>query len=94
MRHHHERYDGKGYPDGLKGDGIPIGARIISIADAYQAMTENRPYRNALPHDAAMAELLKESGAQFDPLVVRAFIRAMQRNGQDPKLLDITAVGK
>lgn len=80
VRHHHERYDGKGYPDGLKGEAIPLGARIISVADAYQAMTENRAYRRALSKEEATAQLLKESGTQFDPQVVEAFVRVLGEN--------------
>lgn len=78
--HHHERYDGKGYPDGLKGEEIPLGARIISVADAYQAMTENRPYRRALSEEAAISELIKGSGSQFDPSVVQAFLKILPRS--------------
>ncbi len=74
VRHHHERYDGKGYPDGLMGEAIPIGARIIAIVDAYQAMREVRPYRQALARKAALAQLVEGSGSQFDPQVVDAFI--------------------
>ena len=66
--HHHERYDGKGYPDGLKGDDIPEIARIISVADAYDAMTSNRSYRNAIPQDLVREEIIKGSGTQFDPV--------------------------
>ncbi|MGE5262262.1 MAG: HD-GYP domain-containing protein [Acidobacteriota bacterium] len=74
VRHHHERYDGKGYPDGLKGEAIPIGARIISVADAYQAMTEERPYRRAFTHDMAAKQIAAGSGSQFDPRVVEKFL--------------------
>ncbi len=77
VRHHHERYDGKGYPDRLKGEKIPLGARIISVADAFQAMIEDRPYRKALSQDEAIAELLRCSGTQFDPRVVRALIQLL-----------------
>jgi len=80
VRHHHERYDGKGYPDGLKGDAIPRGARIISVADSYQAMTEDRTYRRALSREEAIAQLVKGSGTQFDPQVVETFIRILRAN--------------
>ena len=70
VRHHHERYDGDGYPDGLRGDAIPIGARIFSIADAFDAMTSDRHYRRALPLDQTVEELKRHSGSQFDPAVV------------------------
>jgi HD-GYP domain-containing protein (c-di-GMP phosphodiesterase class II) len=67
VRHHHENFDGTGYPDGLAGQGIPIGARIIMIADTLDAMTTDRPYRKALPFDRALDEIRKFSGKQFDP---------------------------
>jgi len=78
MRSHHEKYDGTGYPDGLKGDKIPITARVIAVADAFDAMTTNRPYRKALSADAAFDELKKHSGKQFDPLAIEAFSKAWQ----------------
>jgi len=74
VRHHHERYDGKGYPDGLKADEIPLGARILAIADSYDAMTSQRPYRAALHHDDAVDELVKGKGTQFDPHMVDIFV--------------------
>ena len=80
VRHHHERYDGTGYPDHLKGEDIPLGARIISVADAYQAMTEDRPYRRALTQDEAIARLVEGSGTQFDSRVVQAFVGVLQKN--------------
>ena len=72
--HHHESYDGSGYPGGLKGTEIPIGARIVSVIDAYDAMISNRCYRKGLAHDEAVGRLTAGSGVQFDPGVVRAFI--------------------
>ena len=72
--YHHERWDGKGYPAGLKGEEIPIGARIISLADVYQALTANRPYRKALPKKKAIEIIKKGSGTQFDPIVVNQFL--------------------
>ncbi|MBF0464916.1 MAG: HD domain-containing protein [Nitrospirae bacterium] len=74
VRHHHERFDGKGYPDGIGGETIDIQARIISVADAFDAMTTNRPYRKGLSLETAFDELKKHSGTQFDPAVVDAFI--------------------
>jgi diguanylate cyclase (GGDEF)-like protein len=74
VRHEHERWDGGGYPDGLTGTAIPIGSRIILACDAYHAMTSDRPYRRAMPHSEAMAELTDNSGAQFDPDVVQALM--------------------
>jgi hypothetical protein len=72
-RHHHERWDGRGYPDGLAGPGIPLDARILAVADAYDAMTSDRSYRDALPHDEAIRRLHADAGTQFDPDCVRAF---------------------
>ena len=74
VRHHHERYDGKGYPSGLAGNDIPLIARIIAIADSYDAMTNHRPYRDAMSHEEAVAELKKCSGKQFDPELVEMFL--------------------
>ena len=71
--HHHERYDGTGYPDGLGGKNIPLAARIIAVADAYDAMTSDRPYRNAKSGEEALKELIRCSGKQFDPSIVEAF---------------------
>jgi len=71
--HHHEWYDGRGYPHGLAGGDIPIGARIVSIVDAYEAMIAGRPYRTAISHDDALAELQRQAGVQFDPELVRVF---------------------
>ena len=73
VRHSHERYDGGGYPDGLKGDEIPLGARIIAVCDAFDAMTTDRPYKQAVPIRDALAELRRCAGEQFDPKVVHAF---------------------
>jgi HD-GYP domain-containing protein (c-di-GMP phosphodiesterase class II) len=74
IRHHHERFDGKGYPDGIQGEDIPLMARIIAVADTYDAMTSHRPYRSALSSAVALAEIKKCSGTQFDPAVVKAFL--------------------
>jgi putative nucleotidyltransferase with HDIG domain len=75
VRHHHERLDGTGYPDGLAGDAIPLGARIISVADTFDAMTSSRPYRSASRHKKALDVLSKEAGTQLDPAPVAAFMR-------------------
>jgi hypothetical protein len=74
---HHERYDGKGYPAGLKGEDVPLGARIFAVADAFDAMTSNRPYRRALSVEKACEEITNNSGTQFDPAVVEAFLRCL-----------------
>jgi HD-GYP domain-containing protein (c-di-GMP phosphodiesterase class II) len=71
--HHHERYAGHGYPYGLRANEIPLGARIVAIADAYDAMTHDRPYKRAMSHDAAIAELKQHAGTQFDPELVALF---------------------
>ena len=76
VRSHHERWDGRGYPDGLARDEIPLGARIFAVADALDAMTSNRPYRRAMSWTAARSEILREKKRQFDPEVVDAFCRA------------------
>ncbi len=82
VKHHHEYYNGKGYPDGLDGDGIPLYAAIISIADTYDAMTSTRPYRKALSKEEACKELEKGAGKQFHPELVKAFLRAIEHGGQ------------
>src|SRR5258708_4574189 len=74
VRHHHERWDGSGYPDRLSQDRISLVARIVAVADAFDAMTSDRPYRNALPLDSAFGELLTKAGTHFDPACVHAFI--------------------
>ncbi len=79
IRHHQEKCDGTGYPDGLRGEDIPIEARIISVVDAYHAMTSDRPYRKALPEEVALNELKSNKGTQFDPNIVDAFIKAYEK---------------
>ncbi len=82
---HHERYDGRGYPYNVKADGLLLESRILAIADAFDAMTSDRPYRNALPHDMAMRELLIEAGSQFDPELVRQFVELLEEGGLTPQ---------
>jgi len=77
--HHHERFDGRGYPSGLKADEIPTYARIILIADTFDAMTSTRPYRKGLPYEVAFEELRQFSGTQFDPKLVDLFIQGMTK---------------
>jgi HD-GYP domain-containing protein (c-di-GMP phosphodiesterase class II) len=79
--HHHERYDGEGYVVGLSGESIPLGSRILAIADAFTAMTSKRPYRGAMTVEQALEELEGNAGSQFDPEVVRAFVEMMRREG-------------
>jgi HD-GYP domain-containing protein (c-di-GMP phosphodiesterase class II) len=86
--HHQEKYDGSGYPEGLKGQEIPLGARVIGVCDAFEAMTSDRPYRKALPVEKALAELRNEAGRQFDPEIVEVFFRLMERNAIRMDLLE------
>jgi putative two-component system response regulator len=79
VRHHHERYDGWGYPDGLRGEQIPRLARIIAVADTFDAMTSERPYRKAMTEEEACAEIERCRGSQFDPEVADAFLKVWQR---------------
>lgn len=80
VRHHHEHYDGSGYPDGLKGKEIPLGARIVGVADALDAMTTQRPYNEPIPMKKALRELESMKGKQFDPVVVDALTRFITQN--------------
>jgi ribonuclease P protein subunit RPR2 len=82
VRHHHERFDGTGYPDGLQGEAIPIVARVVTVADVFDAITSNRPYRTALTVAEAREEIAKGRGSHFDPAVVDAFL------GVPPERLD------
>ncbi len=79
IRHHHERYDGGGYPDNRRGENIPYGARIIAVADSFDAMTTDRPYRKALSENKAINELKKGSGSQYDPHIVETFLRVLEK---------------
>ncbi len=80
VMHHHERYDGKGYPDGLKGENIPVGARIIAVADTYDAMTSDRPYRKGFPEEVALKKMREECmGTQFDANILEAFLKMMMK---------------
>jgi HD-GYP domain-containing protein (c-di-GMP phosphodiesterase class II) len=84
IRSCHERYDGSGYPDGLAGEQIPLVARIVACCDAFNAMTTDRPYRAALLHTDAVAELQRNSGSQFDPRVVDALMVTLARRESAP----------
>jgi HD-GYP domain-containing protein (c-di-GMP phosphodiesterase class II) len=81
--HHHESFNGAGYPAGLKGEEIPIGSRIVSVIDAYDAMISNRCYRRGLSHDEAVQRLLASGGAQFDPVVVQTFVEISKEEAAD-----------
>jgi putative nucleotidyltransferase with HDIG domain len=89
---HHERVDGKGYPQGLRGDQIPLGARIVTVADSFDAMMTDRPYRSRLPLETALGELKRNAGRQFDPDVICAFCRLVVREitGETPRVLTST----
>ncbi len=80
VRASHERYDGAGYPDGTAGEDIPLGARIVAVCDAYDAMVTTRPYRSAMPVEEALAELENCAGGQFDPAVVAAFVAVLSES--------------
>jgi diguanylate cyclase (GGDEF)-like protein/putative nucleotidyltransferase with HDIG domain len=82
IRHHHERYDGQGYPAGLKDHDIPLEARIISLADTIEAMASDRPYRQAISSDAILAEIRAHTGTQFDPEIVNAFLQVIHKHGE------------
>jgi putative nucleotidyltransferase with HDIG domain len=84
VRHHHERYDGHGYPDGLHGEEIPLDARIIAVADAFDAMTTNRAYRLPLDRQEAFAQVARAAGTQFDPVVVAAFAEVVGVQAEPP----------
>jgi len=79
VRHHHERWDGKGYPDGLAGEAIPLWARIVALADAYEAMTAGRPYRPPKTPEEALKEIIENAGTQFDPKLVEVFVEIWEK---------------
>ncbi len=83
VRAHHERWDGKGYPRGLRGEEIPIGARVVAVVDTYDAIVSKRPYKKALAKDEALKELEKHAGTQFDPRVVKAFLEVARNSESD-----------
>ena len=88
VRHHHERWDGRGYPDALAGPNVPLGGRIIAVADAFSAMITDRIYRPALPLERAWAELRAHSGSQFDPEIVEVFGQVVDEEGRLRRLED------
>ncbi|NOX37875.1 MAG: response regulator [Calditrichaeota bacterium] len=83
VRHHHERYDGSGYPDGLKGEAIPFFSRLLAIIDAYEALVSDRVYRKAVEQESALEEIRKNAGTQFDPHLVDVFIRVMRKHPEN-----------
>lgn len=82
VRHHHERWDGMGYPDGLQGTDIPLSSRIVGVCDAYDAMTAARPYRKPLGRDLALAEIAKMAGSQFDKKIAELFTEVVMHHGE------------
>ena len=84
--YHHERWDGRGYPEGLSGEEIPLLGRILAIADAFSAMTTTRPYRKSLTWDSALEEIKANAGSQFDPAMASAFLRAAGKHRPDDKV--------
>ena len=82
IRHHHERFDGTGYPEGLAGEAIPLSARILAVIDAYESMTSDRPWRRARRPAEAASELMTHSGTQFDRRVVEAFVDVLAENAE------------
>ncbi len=85
VRHHHERWDGGGYPDGLRAEAIPMGARIVGLVDSYDAIVHDRPYRPARDIHSAMAEIRREAGGQFDPELVRLFLPILEREARNER---------
>ena len=85
VRHHHENWDGSGYPDGLRGDAIPLGARVLAIVDCYDAITSDRPYHRSQSHDRAIAIIVERRGTMYEPEIVDAFTRVVgaQRHALD-----------
>lgn len=83
IRHHHERWDGSGYPDGLAGEEIPLISRVIAVADAFDAMSSQRPYRDALPRSVVVDEFERFSGSQFDPLIAKEFLAILEATAED-----------
>jgi len=94
VKHHHERWDGLGYPCGLKGKDIPFAARVLAVADVFDAMTSFRPYRTSLSMQEALEELQRNSGKQFDPEVVAAFLEMMKASKEYPESIHTRGGGE
>ena len=90
VQYHHERYDGQGYPSGLKGNNIPMDARILAIADSYDDMTTARPYKDPMTQAEAMKEIIRCSGTQFDPDIVKVFAKVMSLNNNNATAISKT----
>jgi putative nucleotidyltransferase with HDIG domain len=84
VRHHHENWDGSGYPHGLRGEAIPLGARVLAIVDCFDALTSDRPYRRSLPHDRAVAMIVERRGTMYEPAIADAFLRIVDALCQAP----------
>ena len=84
VRHHHENWDGTGYPDGLRGDAIPLGARVLAIVDCYDALTSDRPYRRSLSHERAVEMIHERRGTMYEPEIADAFLRIVAELRQAP----------
>ncbi len=83
VRHHHEHYGGEGYPDGLRGSAIPLGARVLAVADAFDALTSDRPYRGRLTRESALDVLRAGAGSQWQPALVEALVRHLQEGNRN-----------
>jgi hypothetical protein len=92
VRHHHERYDGSGYPAGLRGEEIPVLARVLSVADAYEAMVADRPYRTSMSRAGAFVELRRCAGTHFDPRVVEALIEVLENSDMDVVVPEVAGI--
>jgi putative nucleotidyltransferase with HDIG domain len=94
IRHAHEHWDGSGYPDGLSGEAIPLASRVLLVADAFDAMTSDRPYRKARSHDGALEELRRHAGSQFDPRCVAIFDEHLTLRVREPAVEALPGSGK
>jgi putative nucleotidyltransferase with HDIG domain len=94
VRHHHENWDGTGYPDALSGENIPVGARLLAVVDCYDALTSDRPYRRALSHQCAIAMIRERRGTMYDPEITDAFLRVIEKLRTTDRLSATRARGR
>ena len=94
VRHHHENWDGTGYPDALSGENIPVGARVLAVVDCYDALTSDRPYRRALSHQCAIAMIRERRGTMYDPEITDAFLRVIEKLRTTDRLSATRARGR